>query len=177
MTPTSITPDTRQLVAARHHNSTLRSLLAICGSMIAFFGVVLAIGSAFSALEGGDFFLLAGFGLIASGALLAKRHVAGVWAYMAVFLATLIWSLHGSGFGGSPVAYRIAGPIIMLAMLALLMPALLRWSRRRTVSVLATLIMATVIVGDISTTDGRPLAKSTVAAPQFHDVPTNGVLQ
>ena len=55
----------------------MRSLLAICGSIIALLGVVMAIGSAFSALDGGDFFLFAGFGLIVSGALLAKRHAAG----------------------------------------------------------------------------------------------------
>lgn len=177
MATVSTTPDIRQLIATRHHNSTLRSLLAICGSMIALFGVALAIGSAFSALDGGDFFLFAGFGLITSGALLAKRHAAGAWTYMAVFAATVAWSLHDSGLGGSPIAYRVAGPIIMLIILALLMPALLRWSRRRTVSVLAALIIATVIVGDFTTADDRPLASSTVAASQFDDTPTKGVLR
>ena len=111
-------------------------MLAICGSLIALFGVVLAIIGAFSSLDSGSFLLFAGCGLILSGALLAKRHVAGAWTYMAVFAATLAWSLHDAGLGGSSVSYRIVGPIVMLVMLALLMPALRRWSRARTVGVL-----------------------------------------
>jgi hypothetical protein len=43
--------------------------------------------------------------------------------------------------------------------------------------VLAILIMATVIVGDISTTDDHPLAGSTMAAPQIDDREAKGVLQ
>lgn len=175
MATASNAPVTRQVVAERHHNRTVRSLLAICGSMIALFGVVLAIGGAFSTLESGDFFLLAGFGLIISGALLAKRHAAGAWTYMAVFAATLVWSLRDSGLGGSAVGYRIAGPIIMLIMLALLMPALRRWSRRRTVAVLALMTIATVMAGDLSS-DGL-LTGPTMAASQFHDAQTEGVMQ
>jgi glucose dehydrogenase len=177
MANASTGPDTRQLIVVRHHSATLRSILGICGSMIALLGVVLAMASASTDLDGGDFFLFAGFGLIASGALLAKRHAAGAWTYMAVFAATLAWSLHDSGLGGSPVGYRIAGPIIMLVVIALLMPALLHWSRRRTVSVLAALIMATVAAGDLSTTDDRTPANSNVTASQHHGAQTKGVLQ
>lgn len=176
MTAAPTVPDHRPLVSRRHQTEAARPLLAIGGSMISLLGVGLAIVS-FSTLDGGDFFLFAGFGLIASGALLAKRHVAGAWTYMAVFMATLMWSLHGAGLGGSPVAYRIAGPIIMLVMMALLMPALLRWSRRRTTAVLAVLIMATVLIGELSTTDeGRP-ASPGLSMPQIPGARTKGVLQ
>ena len=154
-----------------------RSLLAISGSLIALFGVVLAAMGAFSSLDSGSFFQFAGSGLILSGALLAKRHVAGAWTYMAVFAATLTWSLQGAGLGGSPVPYRILGPIVMLVMLALLMPALGRWSRARTVGMLSILIIATVLVGDLS--DGRddPAADPALAVSQFQNAQTKGVLQ
>jgi hypothetical protein len=65
----------------------------------------------------------------------------------------------------------------MLGMLALLMPALLRWSRRRTVSVLAVLIVATVMVGDLASSAEGPLTNSKLAASQFLDAHQNGVLQ
>jgi glucose dehydrogenase len=176
MTAASTASDHGRQAARRHNAQAARPLLAIGGSTISLFGVGLAIVS-FSTQDGGDFFLFAGFGLIASGTLLAKRHAAGAWTYMAVFAATLFWSLQNSGLGGSPVGYRIAGPIIMLVMLAFLMPALRRWSRRRTLGVLAALIMATVMVGDLSSTDQDQLASPSLAASQLPTAQTKGVLQ
>ena len=83
---------------------------------------------------------------------------------MAVFAATLAWSLHDSGLGGSPVAYRVAGPIIMLVMIGLADAGACPLVPQAHGSVLAALIMATVVVGDLSTTGDGPLASSTVAA-------------
>jgi uncharacterized membrane protein YdfJ with MMPL/SSD domain len=65
----------------------------------------------------------------------------------------------------------------MLGMLALLMPALLRWSHRRTVSVLAVLIVATVMVGDLASSAEGPLTKPKLAASQSLDAHQNGALQ
>ena len=154
-----------------------RSILAICGSLIALVGVVLTIISAFSSLDSGPFFLSTGIGLILSGALLAKRHLAGAWTYMIVFAATLAWSLRDAGLGGSTVSYRIFGPIVMLVMLALLMPALRRWSPARTVAVLSVMIITTVLVGDLSDGSDDPAADPALAASQFHNAQTKGVLQ
>ena len=176
MTSARTARDIRLPVSQQQLSLAARPLLAIGGSTISLFGAGLTIIS-YTTPDGGDFFLFAGIGLISSGALLAKRHVAGVWTYMAVFLATLIWSLHGVGLGGSPAGYRIAGPITMLAMLALLMPALLRWSRRRTVGVLAVLIVATVMVGDLASSAESPLTNPRLAASQSLDAHQNGVLQ
>lgn len=154
-----------------------QSVLAICGSLIALFGIVLMIVSDSLSLENSLYLLFAGFGLVLSGALLAKRHVAGAWAYLAAFAATLAWSLHNAGLGGSSVGYRIVGPIIMLVMLALLMPALGRWSRTRTLGMLSFLIIATVLVGDLSDGSNDPAADPAAAIAQFHKTPTTGVLQ
>ena len=167
----------RRYKSGRHSDSGHRSLLAICGSLIALFGVVLAAMGAFSSLDSASFLQFAGSGLILSGALLAKRHAAGAWTYMAVFAATLTWSLQDAGLGGSPVSYRIVGPIVMLVMLALLMPALGRWSRARTVGVLSILIIATVLVGDLSDGINDPAADPALAASQFQNAKSKGVLQ
>ena len=167
----------RRHKSRQHSDSGHRSILAICGSLIALLGVVLTSIGAFSSMDSGSFLQLAGCGLILSGALLAKRHVAGAWTYMAVFAATLAWSLQDAGLGGSPVSYRILGPIIMLVMLALLMPALRRWSRARTVAVLSVLIIATVLVGDLSDGGDDPAADRALAVSQFHNAQTKGVLQ
>ena len=105
--------DHRRRSPARGSGGARRSMLAISGSLIALFGVVLTIVSTSSFLNSSSFFQLTGLGLILSGALLAKRHIAGAWTYLAVVAATLSWSLHDVGRGGSTVAYRIAGPIIM----------------------------------------------------------------
>lgn len=151
-----------------------RAVLAVGGSMISLFGVGVAIAS-YSLAESGDFFLFAGFGLIVSGALLAKRHVAGAWAYMAVFAATLAWALQGAGLGGSPIAYRITGPIVMLVMIAVLMPLLSRWSRTRTITVLAALTAFTVMAGTLSESSPGPVqslapAVATIDGSQFEGV-------
>lgn len=161
----------------RHADIAPRSILAICGSLIALLGIVLMISSAFSSIDSGSFFLFAGFGLVVSGAFLAKRHVAGAWAYLAVFAGTLAWSLQNTGLGGSSVSYRIFGPIVMLVVLALLMPALRHWSRARTVSLLAALTIATVLVGDLSDGSDDPAAGAALAVSQFHNAQSKGVLQ
>lgn len=176
MTSSQPARDVRLLVSQRRRSLAARPLLAIAGSTISLFGTGLAIIS-YATPDGGDFFLFAGIGLIASGALLAKRHVAGVWTYMAVFLATLTWSLHEVGLGGSSFGYRVTGPIIMLAMLALLMPALLRWSHRRTVSMLAALVVGTVMVGDLASNAEGPLTSPQLSAFQSLHAHQNGTLQ
>jgi glucose dehydrogenase len=158
-------------------NSGHRSLLAISGSLIALFGVALTITGAFSSLDSGSFLLLAGCGLILAGALLAKRHAAGAWTYLAVFAGTLAWSLQDTGLGGSPVSYRILGPIVMLVMLALLMPALGRWSRARTLGVLSVLIIATVLVGDLSDGSDDSAADPTRTVSRLDNHQAKGFLQ
>ena len=82
---------------------------------------------------------------------------------MGVFAATLAWSLEGAGLGGSTIPYRIMGPIVLLVMLALLMPALGRWSRPRIVGMLSVLIIATVLIGDLSDGSDNSAEETAIA--------------
>jgi hypothetical protein len=73
---------------------------------------------------GSGFFLLAGSGLFISGALIARRHRAGAWTFLAVFAGTLTWSLRNLEVGGSSLSERLIGPAPLLVIFTLLLPAL-----------------------------------------------------
>lgn len=133
----------------REYVRATRTVLGIAGAMIALAGVALAIAGSMSPV-GGGFLLFSGFGLIVSGALLAKRSPAGAWAYMIVVVTTVVWSLANLESDGSMLAYRLIGPVILIVLIGLLMPILGRWTRTRTVSVCAALIIATVTAGIVA---------------------------
>lgn len=166
-------PRSRPLVD-RHHARTMRSLLAICGSMIALLGVVVA-GAGSISPSGSTFFIIMGFGLILSGALLARRNLAGAWSFMAVFVATVLWSLANVQSGGFSLAYGLIGPFALLIMIGALMPALGRMRPRPTIAVCVSLMIATVTVGILASDEGEPLEGPTVA--EFPADATKGVLQ
>ena len=158
----------------RQFDRAARTALAISGALFSLVGIVLAIGGYLSP-EGSAFHMLAGIGLIVSGALVARRHRAGAWTYMLVFAGTVSWSLRNLEIGSS-LALRLLGPSLLLVMIGALMPLLFRWSRRQTVAVFVTLIVGTVGLG-ISSLPTGPLARQTAAVTQFLDSETKGVLQ
>ena len=164
----------RRTGSERQDDQAARTVLAISGALFSLTGAVLAIGGYLSD-DGSAFHILAGLGLIASGALVARRHQVGAWAYMAVFAGTVSWSLRNVETG-SPLPQRLVGPFIMLAMIALLMPMLCRWRPRQTVTAFSFLITATAVLG-ISSLPNGPLAGQTAAVTQFLDAETKGVLQ
>ncbi|MDT7533041.1 hypothetical protein OVY48_06265 [Sphingobium sp. SA2] len=127
----------RWCAASRDTPLWARSLLAISGSLFALMGSHPCGGRRIRHLGRVDLLHARGLGLIASGTLLARRHVAGAWAYMAVYAATVLWSLHDVGLGGSSLLYRLMGPLVMLFMIGALLPALCNWSRSRTIGICA----------------------------------------
>jgi glucose dehydrogenase len=132
---------------SRSHDDAAHAILAIAGLVFALSGVCLAIaGSTWSA---SSFHLFAGSGLIVSGALLAKRKVAGAWTFLGVFAATAAWSLSNVGSNGSSLAYRLIGPLTLLAMIAVVLPALGRQTPRQTAALFAALAITTVTAGII----------------------------
>jgi glucose dehydrogenase len=150
------------------------TVLAIAGALFTLIGVVLAIGGCLSP-EGSAFHMLAGLGLIVSGALVARRYRVGAWTYMLVFAGTVSWSLRNIEFGSS-LAQRLIGPSLLLVMIAALMPVLCGWRPRQTAAVFALVIGVTVSLGIASLPNG-PLARPTGAVTQFLDAETKGFLQ
>ena len=159
----------------RDFDQAARTVLAIAGALSSLVGFVLAVGGYLSPQEGSAFYMLAGLGLMVSGAMVARRHRAGAWTYMVVFVASLTWSLRNVGVGSS-LALRLLGPSLFLVMLAMLMRPLCQWPPRRTVAVFALLIAGTVGLG-ISSLPNGPLAHQIAAVTQFLDAETNRVLQ
>lgn len=159
----------------RHYDQAVRTVLAIAGAMFSLAGVLLAVGGYLSAFNGSAFHILAGLGLIVSGALVARRHPAGAWTYMLVFAGTVSWALSNVE-DGSILAFRLIGPLLLLLMIAVLMPLLYRWRPGRTFAVFTVLVAATVALGIMSLPDG-PLGTHTAAVTHFLDAETKGVLR
>ncbi len=161
--------------SARQRQVAARTVLGFSGALLSVVGIVLAAGGLMSPFDGSAFYTLTGLGLAISGALVAKRNRAGAWTYMAVFAATVSWSLRNVDQGPS-LAHRLVGPVILLAVAAVLMPVLLRWRPQRAAIAFSVLVLATIGLGVSSTSNG-PLARQTAAVTQFLDSQAKGVLQ
>ena len=164
----------RRNVPDRQHDQAVWTLLAMAGALFSLVGLVIAIGGYLS-INGSAFHLCIGLGLILSGTLVARRHRAGAWTYMAVFAGTVAWALRDIETG-SILAVRLIGPALLLLIFAVLMPALYLWRPRRALAVFALLIAGTVGLGMMSLPAG-PLAHQTAAATQFLDAETKAMLQ
>jgi len=164
----------RQKVSDRHFDRAARTALAISGALFSLIGFVLALGGYLSP-DGSAFDVLAGLGLIVSGALVSRRHRAGAWTYMLVFAGTVSWSLRNMEHGSS-LAQRLVGPSLLLVMIAAIMPLLGRWRPRQAIAAFALLTGLTVGLG-ISSLPNGPLAHQTAAVTRFLDAETKGILQ
>ena len=164
----------RRKSSERHYEKATRTALAISGALTSVLGFVLAAGGYLSA-NGSAFHMVVGLILIFTGALVAKRNRAGAWTYLTVFVATLTWSLRNIEDGTS-LAFRLIGPAIILAIIAVLMPILCQWRPRRAAIGFGGLAFVTIGIGVSSAANG-PLAGPTAALNHFLDAETKGVLQ
>jgi quinoprotein glucose dehydrogenase len=108
-------------------------LVLILGGLLVLIGLVLAVGGAWLAVLGGSvYYLLAGIGLIASGALMIVGRPLGAYLYLAIFVLTLIWALWEVGLNVWALVPRVIGPavlaILVLLVLPLLEPRRWRWT-------------------------------------------------
>jgi len=138
----------------------------VLGALLVLIGLILAVGGAWlAALHGSLYYLAAGIGLIVAGVLMVLRRLTGVWVYVAVFAATLVWALWEVGLNGWALVPRLVGPLVLL-WLALACAPLLTVERRERklagglfVGSLAVLIVGVVAVA-IAASPGRPGAPS-----------------
>ena len=160
--------------SARQFEMAARTTLGFSGAFLSIAGMVLAVGGLMSLSDGSVFYAITGVGLTISGALIAKRNRAGAWTYLAVFAVTLSWSLRNIDQGPS-LEHRLLGPILLLAMLAALMPALSKWQPKHAVIAFLVVVLGTVALG-LSSTGPGPLARPTAAVTHFLDTQAKGVL-
>jgi quinoprotein glucose dehydrogenase len=89
----------------------------ILGIVFALIGVVLTIGGVWLIAVGGNwYYALAGIGLIASGVLMCDGRALGVWVYLGVFIATVIWALLEVGLDGWGLLPRVFAPFVLLVL-------------------------------------------------------------
>jgi quinoprotein glucose dehydrogenase len=94
----------------------------VVGALLLLVGLALTVGGGkLVTLGGSPYYLLAGFGCLAAGVQLVRKRRSGNWIYLAVFAATVIWSLAEVGLQFWQLLPRIAGPLVF----ALLCSALL----------------------------------------------------
>jgi len=106
-------------------------LLVILGVFIALAGVAMAAGGIWLISLGGSwYYLLAGIGLAVAGVLLLFERLSGVWLYLAVVAATVLWALWEVGMD----AWQLLPRLLALAVLAVVLLFFIPHLRRRAVA-------------------------------------------
>src|SRR5437868_11843092 len=99
----------------------VRPVLLLTGAVVILLGLAtLGGGIWLVAIGGSPYYLVAGLGLILSGAVLLARRAAALWVYALIVLGTLGWSVAESGLRWWPLAAR--GDVVFLVGLWLLLP-------------------------------------------------------
>jgi len=95
------------------------------GIVFGLIGLVLAVGGVWLVAVGGSpYYLIAGLGVAATGALMLMRRTAALWLYGLVLLGTVIWAIGEVGLNGWSLEPRLVAPTVLGLWL------LLPWVRR-----------------------------------------------
>src|SRR5215475_11209586 len=95
------------------------------GIILALIGLAIGGGGIWLvALGGSVYYVIAGIGVLVTGALLMARRRSALWVYAAVLIGTLVWAVGEVGFDWWPLAAR--GDVIFPLALWLLTPWITR---------------------------------------------------
>lgn len=98
-------------------------LIRIFAIVLGIFGLGLLLGGIYLIVLGGSwYYALAGAGLAVSALMMWRGQIAGVWLYLAVFAATILWALWEVGLTFWPLVPRIVAPLFMAALALMLVP-------------------------------------------------------
>ena len=163
-------PDT----TAAHMRAPPIPVVAV-GALLALIGVVLAIGGVWLAAIGGSlYYLLAGAGLIGSGVLLIRGKSLGAWAYLAIWVLTILWALWEVGLNGWALIPRVIGPSVLLVLVLLILPVVARVRWRTALGTSAAVVALLIASGFIISRVNQPhigalpgVIASTVSDPSL----------
>lgn len=95
------------------------------GAVMVILGLPIVAGGIWLLTLGGTwYYLVAGVGLIASGILIVRHQMVGVWLYVVTWLLTIIWAYSEVQFNGWALVPRDLAPTIILIAVLLTIPAL-----------------------------------------------------
>jgi len=86
----------------------------VLAAVLAVIGLALLAGGIYLLTLGGSaYYLLAGLAVCASAYLVARGDRRGIWIYLALLLATLIWALWERGSAPWALQSRLVGPVVL----------------------------------------------------------------
>ena len=144
---------------ARLYRLAMAWCVAILGGFFAAAGAVLL------SLGGSPYYLVAGLAMVASGGLIGRGSLSGLWLFVAVWVGTLIWALWEVGLDGLQLVPRLVAPTVLLILVLLTEWRARSWrSRAHAVPALAAALVAVGIGGLVLRGDGVE-AQDAPAAP------------
>jgi quinate dehydrogenase (quinone) len=147
---------------------TARALLIALGIITLLPGVFMLVAGAYLITLGGSwYFALAGLGMAVAGILLVRRRLPGALLYLAVFVASIAWSVWDVGLAFWPLFSRLVALAVLALWVLLAIPALLPGGRPSTARLsytgafvvavgLAATFYAALQPQPIQTADGAP---------------------
>ncbi|HVY19842.1 MAG TPA: membrane-bound PQQ-dependent dehydrogenase, glucose/quinate/shikimate family [Bauldia sp.] len=171
------------LLAYSRHRGVATWLTILLAGVTVFLGGIIGAGGIWLIVLGGSwYYLLAGIGLILSGALMLSGSLWGLWLYLITYVLTWVWAIWEVGFDGWALVPRVVAPTILGILLLLTMPVLRPRENRRTRDVgqsalrTASILVALVAFGGILFMRGHSTAQESApqAAPAASAVPASG---
>lgn len=108
-----------------HPPRAARVLLIALGIITLLPGVFMLVAGAYLITLGGSwYFALAGLGMAAAGILLVRRRLPGALLYLAVFIASIAWSVWDVGLAFWPLFSRLFALAVLALLVLLAIPTL-----------------------------------------------------
>jgi len=93
--------------------------LTIAWGVAIFGGLFAAAGGVLASLNGSPYYLIAGFAMVVSSALLGRHPQFGRLLFVDVWVGTLIWAVWEVGFDDLQLVPRLVAPTVLLAQVLL----------------------------------------------------------
>lgn len=120
----------RSLIGRRARRGLSEWLVVVFSVVVVVLGILLTAGGAWLALLGGSpYYLLAGIGVLISGALMFGGRTSGVWLYLTIYVLTWIWAIWEVGFDGWALVPRVFAATLVAILAFICLPVLARHQR------------------------------------------------
>ncbi|WP_420140084.1 membrane-bound PQQ-dependent dehydrogenase, glucose/quinate/shikimate family [Sphingomonas sp.] len=140
----------------------------IIGGVITLIGVILAVAGAWLALLGGSaYYVITGSAMIVAGWLLIRQRLLGLWIYVAIVAATIVWAFWEVGTDGWALVPRVIAPLVLLILALLVAPTLTRAAHRWrwALGAILVVVLGTAVVGVVLGRINQPQVLAALPDP------------